>query len=237
MTATRETFAGMGGVEKAIWYFASFLSTGLFLYGIYRLVRRWRAGRGALPRPRIGDDAADRADARVDPAPRRVRRLRARRRLLRLPGPVRRHGDPRVPGRLRRAGARLDVLGGRLLQGLLAVPRPVRPGAGDRRRLLHRAPVHDAAVEAHVRRRRLGVHRPAVLPGAERLRAGGAAHRHRPARLRGVGAGGLRGRQRPARRRARAGDGRDAAARHVVGARHRGPRRSWRRSRAPRRCT
>ncbi len=54
MTATRETFAGMGGVEKAIWYFASFLSTGIFFYGMYRLVRRWRSGRGALPRPRIG---------------------------------------------------------------------------------------------------------------------------------------------------------------------------------------
>jgi Fe-S oxidoreductase/nitrate reductase gamma subunit len=54
VTATRETFAGMGGVEKAIWYVASLLSTGIFFYGIYRLVRRWRSGRGALPRPRIG---------------------------------------------------------------------------------------------------------------------------------------------------------------------------------------
>ena len=54
VTATRETFAGMGGVEKGIWYLASLLSTGLFGYGVYRLVRRWRSGRGALPRPRVG---------------------------------------------------------------------------------------------------------------------------------------------------------------------------------------
>jgi Fe-S oxidoreductase/nitrate reductase gamma subunit len=53
VTATRETFAGMGDVEKAIWYLASLLSTGIFGYGVYRLVRRWRRGRGALPRPRV----------------------------------------------------------------------------------------------------------------------------------------------------------------------------------------
>ena len=54
MTATRQTFAGMGGVEKGLWYLASLLSTGVFAYGIWRLVRRWRSGRGALPRPRVG---------------------------------------------------------------------------------------------------------------------------------------------------------------------------------------
>jgi Fe-S oxidoreductase/nitrate reductase gamma subunit len=54
VTATRETFAGMGGVEKGLWYLASLLSTGVFAYGAWRLLRRWRSGRGAAPQARFG---------------------------------------------------------------------------------------------------------------------------------------------------------------------------------------
>ena len=48
MTATRETFAGMGGVEKGLWYLASLVSTALFAYGIWRL----RAALAERPRRR-----------------------------------------------------------------------------------------------------------------------------------------------------------------------------------------
>src|SRR5262249_28155726 len=54
VTATRETFAGMGDVEKALWYLAALVSTAAFAYGVWRLLERWRSGRGAAPRPRIG---------------------------------------------------------------------------------------------------------------------------------------------------------------------------------------
>ena len=107
----------------------------------------------------------------------------------------------------------------------------------DRRRLLHRAPVHDAAVEAHYGAGDwafIGLLFFLALSGfaLEALRI--AIDQPDFEVWAPVG---LRRRQRPARRRPRTGDGRDAAARHVVGARHRGARRSWRRSRARRRCT
>ena len=44
----------MGDVEKALWYLAALISTAAFAYGAWRLVRRWRSGRGAAPRPRAG---------------------------------------------------------------------------------------------------------------------------------------------------------------------------------------
>jgi Fe-S oxidoreductase/nitrate reductase gamma subunit len=54
VTATRETFAGMGDVEKALWYLAAVISTAAFAYGGWRILLRWRSGRGAGVRPRVG---------------------------------------------------------------------------------------------------------------------------------------------------------------------------------------
>jgi Fe-S oxidoreductase/nitrate reductase gamma subunit len=54
VTATRETFAGMGDAEKALWYLAALISTAAFAYGAWRILRRWRSGRGAAPRPQVG---------------------------------------------------------------------------------------------------------------------------------------------------------------------------------------
>jgi Fe-S oxidoreductase/nitrate reductase gamma subunit len=48
-TATRETFAGLGPVAKALWYVLSIFSTGVFAYGVFRLVRRVRAGGAGEP--------------------------------------------------------------------------------------------------------------------------------------------------------------------------------------------
>jgi Fe-S oxidoreductase/nitrate reductase gamma subunit len=44
---TRETFDGLGTAGLVVWYALSALSTAIFLYGVYRLARRARAGRGA----------------------------------------------------------------------------------------------------------------------------------------------------------------------------------------------
>ena len=45
-TATRETFANLPVWAIAFWYFLIFLSTGILFYGIYRLARKYRQGRG-----------------------------------------------------------------------------------------------------------------------------------------------------------------------------------------------
>ena len=44
--ATRETFANLPVWAIAFWYFLIFLSTGILFYGIYRLARKYRQGRG-----------------------------------------------------------------------------------------------------------------------------------------------------------------------------------------------
>ena len=51
--ATRETFANLPIWAIAFWYFLIFLSTGILFYGIYRLARKYRQGRGPaeLDRP------------------------------------------------------------------------------------------------------------------------------------------------------------------------------------------
>jgi Fe-S oxidoreductase len=55
---TRETFAGLETWEKALWYGLIAISVAVFLWGVWRLVRKIRAGRGsfAFDRPlhRIG---------------------------------------------------------------------------------------------------------------------------------------------------------------------------------------
>lgn len=47
---TRTTFDGLGVGEKALWYCLSAVSTGIFVLGCVRLVRRYRAGRHGLAR-------------------------------------------------------------------------------------------------------------------------------------------------------------------------------------------
>jgi Fe-S oxidoreductase len=44
-TATRETFDGLATWQVGFWYFLIFLSTAIFFYGVYRLVRKYRASR------------------------------------------------------------------------------------------------------------------------------------------------------------------------------------------------
>ena len=94
------------------------------------------AGRGAGRQRRRahGADDEDRRHARLDPAARPAVGPGPPARLLRLHGPLRRDGDPRVPGRLRRAGARLRLLARRLLPRLLALPRRLRRRAHRRAR-------------------------------------------------------------------------------------------------------
>jgi Fe-S oxidoreductase/nitrate reductase gamma subunit len=45
-TATRETFANLPVWAIAFWYFLIFLSVCVFAFGVYRLVRKYRSGRG-----------------------------------------------------------------------------------------------------------------------------------------------------------------------------------------------
>jgi Fe-S oxidoreductase len=53
MTATRETFANLPTWAIAFWYFLIFVSTAVLFYGIWRLARKYRRGRGpaGLDRP------------------------------------------------------------------------------------------------------------------------------------------------------------------------------------------
>ena len=56
---TRETFANLPVWAIAFWYFLIFVSTAVLFYGIYKLVRKYRQGRGPveLDRPvrRVGE--------------------------------------------------------------------------------------------------------------------------------------------------------------------------------------
>jgi Fe-S oxidoreductase/nitrate reductase gamma subunit len=47
-TATRETFANLPVWAIAFWYFLIFVSTAIFAYGVYRLARKYRQGRGPV---------------------------------------------------------------------------------------------------------------------------------------------------------------------------------------------
>jgi Fe-S oxidoreductase len=53
-TATRKTFAGLETWEKVLWYSLIVVSTAIFVWGCYRLVRKYRRGRtvAAFDRPR-----------------------------------------------------------------------------------------------------------------------------------------------------------------------------------------
>jgi Fe-S oxidoreductase len=53
-TATRDTFAGLGDLEVALWYLLIAISTAIFAVGCVRLVRRWRSGRVAGARVHAG---------------------------------------------------------------------------------------------------------------------------------------------------------------------------------------
>jgi Fe-S oxidoreductase/nitrate reductase gamma subunit len=46
LTETRETFAGLAGWEKGLWYGLATVSTAIFLWGWFRLIRKYHAGRG-----------------------------------------------------------------------------------------------------------------------------------------------------------------------------------------------
>ena len=49
MTATRQTFAGLAHWEIVFWYVLIVISTAVFFWGIWRLVRKYRLGRRSLP--------------------------------------------------------------------------------------------------------------------------------------------------------------------------------------------
>ena len=194
VTATRETFAGMGGVEKGIWYLASLLSTGLFAYGIWRLVLRWRSGRGALSRPRVG------AALKIVLTHSWVRRraivgyahagvfygflvLFAGTMILAIQDDI------------ARAGLRLRLLARLLLPRLLAVPRRVRAcahrrparadgSAGDRAPATPRRRTRRWTLTPRLRDRGLGLRRHAALPRRDRLPARVAARSPRAPELR-----------------------------------------------------
>ena len=62
--ATRETFDGLATWQVAFWYFLIFLSTAIFFYGVYRLVRKYRR---AGKRVRLDrSDEARGAEGRAD---------------------------------------------------------------------------------------------------------------------------------------------------------------------------
>jgi len=48
-TATRETFANLPTWAIAFWYFLIVVSVCVFAWGVYRLVRKYRRGRGEDP--------------------------------------------------------------------------------------------------------------------------------------------------------------------------------------------
>ena len=191
--ATRETFANLPTWAVAFWYFLIFLSTGILFYGIYRLAQKYRQGRGSAELGPAGPasraDVEDRPLPLVDPPTRPAVGLRAPVRLLRLHGALRRNGDPRLPGRRRRK-ARVRVLEGLVLRGVLALPRRLRCDAGRRADRAGREARDHAAVSPRLlaarprarrarlepgalRPRRLAVPRPALLPGPVRLPARG----------------------------------------------------------------
>ena len=127
--ATRETFANLPVWAIAFWYFLIFVSTGILFYGIYRLARKYRQGRGPaeVDRPRVGPGRRSKIVLSHSWIRRRDPLLGARApvRLLRLHGAVRRNGDPRCPGRLCRPGS--DSTSARAgSTRLLALPRRLR---------------------------------------------------------------------------------------------------------------
>ena len=123
---TRQTFAGLSHWEIVFWYCLIVVSTAIFAWGVAAARAQVPPGTRWPLRPRPACDArladvADRAHARLDPAPRRRRRARARARLLRVPGAVRRDGRSSAS----RTTSRSPLLGfdfwhGRVLPGLLA---------------------------------------------------------------------------------------------------------------------
>jgi Fe-S oxidoreductase len=46
LSETRETFAGLAGWEKGLWYVLIVASTAVFLWGLFRLLAKYRTGRG-----------------------------------------------------------------------------------------------------------------------------------------------------------------------------------------------
>src|SRR5262249_36524819 len=53
-TATRQTFAGLTHWEIAFWYVLIAVSTGIFAWGVARLVLRYRRGRASAPLEGLG---------------------------------------------------------------------------------------------------------------------------------------------------------------------------------------
>ena len=48
MTPTRSTFAGLSTWEIVFWYFLIAVSTAIFVWGVVRLILKYRRGRGSL---------------------------------------------------------------------------------------------------------------------------------------------------------------------------------------------
>ena len=160
---------------------------------------------------------------------------RAPARLLRLRRPLHRNGDPRLPGRLRRAACSASILGragstsatrsswtssaSRWSSGSSSSPCGAgscgRSGSPTGDPTAPSGRIRPAALQA----RRLGLPRQPLLPGADRLPARGVPHRASttpPSRCgrRSAGSSARASRDRPRRRR-----GADARTASVVGAR------------------
>ena len=192
---TRETFAGLSTWQIALWYALIVISTSIFAWGVGRLVIKYRARAGQLPGRQAAaprrPDRLDRAHPRLDQAPGRRRRACTRDDLLRLRRALHRHGDPRVPGRLRQADPRVGLLAGDVLSRLLVVPRRLRrpphrrprdPGCEARpqaeaSRLHPRRRRHEPLCALALRGRRLGLRRLPAVPGSDRVLPRGAADR------------------------------------------------------------
>src|SRR5689334_7415354 len=121
---TREVLWGVHGPAEIFWYVLAVISVAVFAYGVLRPVAKYMQGR----RDPDGRGAVD------GHAPRAVRRLGARRDLLRLRRSVRRDRDPGDQHGCDRAAVRLALLPRRLLPRLLLRARSLRARARRRPR-------------------------------------------------------------------------------------------------------
>ena len=237
---TRETFAGLETWQIVLWYVLIAVSVAIFFFGVARLALKYRRGRTKAPvgnpLQRAVRDDEDRRHARLDPPARPALGPRPPARLLRLRRPLHRDGHPRLPGRLRRARARLGLLAGLVLPRLLALPRRLRLRADRRPERVRGQARRPAAVPALLLAsgrgggaargrgealppRRLALPRQPALPRAHRLPARVLPHRRRRPVLREVGAVRLAGRPGVHRGGLRRRGGRVGPRGHLVGAR------------------
>ena len=242
--------------QNVLWYVLIVVSTAIFFWGAARLALKYRRGRTPVPLRQPGRARSRtthrRRHARLDPAARPARRARAPARSSTASSSSssgRRSSPSRTTSRGRCSAS---TSGGLVLPRLLALPRRVRRGA-DRRARRHGGEARAscgrsgsttggptaprASTTGAVRDRRLGVPRPPLLPGADRLPARGLPDRRRRPRASRCG--------RPSAgssARASATSGSTASGRRPRTSSSGGCTASWRsssspRSRSRRRCT